>query len=80
MNNTVLTVREKEVIYFISKGYSNSKIAAILNISEHTVKAHISSIIRKIGGENRLDICLKAIVHNIVKLDPKDFPISPKTY
>ncbi len=39
----------------LSQGLSNRAIAARLQISEHTVKFHISSIFAKLGAENRTD-------------------------
>lgn len=53
-----LSDREWEVALLISKGRSNLEIAAELNISERTVKAHISSIFKKTKTESRLQIAL----------------------
>jgi len=50
-----LTPRELEVLDVLSQGLSNRAIAARLQISEHTVKFHISSIFAKLGAENRTD-------------------------
>ena len=48
-----LTPREKEVLQKISKGLSNKEIALSLSISEHTVKAHVTSILSKLHLQNR---------------------------
>lgn len=53
-----LSDREEEVALLVSKGKSNLEIAAELNISERTVKAHISSIFRKTKTESRLQLAL----------------------
>lgn len=45
-----LTLREREVLEMMMEGLSNKEIAAHLNISAHTVKFHISSILGKLGG------------------------------
>ena len=53
-----LSEREWEVALQVSKGRSNLEIAAELNISERTVKAHISSIFKKTDTESRLQLAL----------------------
>ncbi len=49
-----LTTREQEVLDLMSKGYTNKEIAEKLIISSHTAKAHVSSIMHKIGAANRV--------------------------
>lgn len=46
---------EKEVIEFLKFGCTNPEIAKKLNVSMHTVKYHISSIIRKTNAVNRIN-------------------------
>ena len=53
-----LTPREHEIAEMVSKGQSNLEIAYNLNISERTVKAHLSSIYAKTGAGNRLNLAL----------------------
>lgn len=53
-----LSDREWEVALQVSQGKSNLEIAADLNISERTVKAHISSIFKKTKTESRLQLAL----------------------
>ena len=55
-----LTPREREVLGFIASGADNLKIAACLNITERTVKAHITNIYRKLGPENRTQMAVLA--------------------
>lgn len=55
-----LTPREREVLGFIATGADNLKIAACLNITERTVKAHITSIYRKLDVENRTQMAMLA--------------------
>lgn len=50
-----LTAREREVLELVSQGLSNKLIARQLQISEHTVKFHISSIAAKLGATSRTD-------------------------
>lgn len=53
-----LTTRELEVLRHIGSGCDNLKIAALLNISERTVRAHVSNLYRKLGPENRTQLAL----------------------
>jgi DNA-binding NarL/FixJ family response regulator len=53
-----LTPRELEVAQMVHKGGNNKTIARQLDISERTVKAHLSAIFRKLDIENRLHLAL----------------------
>ncbi len=55
LSGGVLTPREHEVLELISLGLPNKTIARQLNISEHTVKFHISSIYAKLGAHSRAE-------------------------
>lgn len=48
-----LTEREKSVLKLLTQGLENSEIASILFISPHTVKACVSSILKKLSSKNR---------------------------
>jgi two-component system, NarL family, response regulator len=48
-----LSEREREVLRLVAKGHSNKQIAAKLRISERTAKFHVTSILNKLGAENR---------------------------
>jgi DNA-binding NarL/FixJ family response regulator len=50
-----LTPREMEVLQLLAQGLANKQIAYELEISEHTVKFHISSIYAKLGVTNRTE-------------------------
>lgn len=50
-----LTPRESEVMELLAQGLANKQIALALDISEHTVKFHISAIYRKMGVTNRTE-------------------------
>ena len=64
MNN--LTARELEVLQYVAQGKTNKEIAKILAITDHTVKAHIASILRKIGVKNRLEASLSAVIKGVI--------------
>ncbi len=51
-----LSTTEFAVSMLVSKNYSNKEIGAILNISENTVKSHVSSAIGKLGISDRRDL------------------------
>ncbi|ATG89164.1 response regulator transcription factor [Methylomonas koyamae] len=53
-----LSARELEVADMIRQGESNKRIALALNISERTVKAHLSSIFRKLEVDDRLRLAI----------------------
>ncbi|MEU6293617.1 response regulator transcription factor [Streptomyces erythrochromogenes] len=48
-----LTAREREVLGFLGGGFSNGQIARRLRLAEGTVKAHVSSILARLGVDNR---------------------------
>jgi two-component system response regulator DegU len=48
-----LTYRETQILNYISQGNSNKQIARILEISEQTIKNHVSSILRKLNANDR---------------------------
>lgn len=54
----LLTPREKEVALQAATGLSNKEIARTLNITERTVKAHISSSLERLGVKDRLQLAL----------------------
>ncbi|WUI03327.1 response regulator transcription factor [Spirillospora sp. NBC_00431] len=55
-----LTPRENDVVLAIARGRSNAEIAAELFMGVATVKAHVSSVLTKLGLDNRTQIALLA--------------------
>ncbi len=53
-----LTCREKEVLKLVTQGHQNKIIAAMLALSENTVKLHIHHIISKLGVHNRTEAAI----------------------
>ena len=63
-----LTKRELEVLIQVAYGMFNKEIANILDISERTVKNHISNIFKKIDVNDRTQAAIFAIKNNLVQL------------
>lgn len=51
-----LTPREKTVLSYVKKGFTNKEIACALNISVHTVKDHVKQIMHKVNVHTRSGI------------------------
>ena len=58
-----LTGREREVLAELAQGRSNREIARALHVSEKTVKAHVSSVLAKLGVQDRTQAALFAVRH-----------------
>jgi DNA-binding NarL/FixJ family response regulator len=58
-----LTEREREVLDQLARGRSNREIARELHVSEKTVKTHVSSILAKLGVQDRTQAALYAVRH-----------------
>jgi DNA-binding NarL/FixJ family response regulator len=58
LDDLLLTPRERHVLACLATGADNLKIAAMLGITERTVRAHVSSLYRKLQRENRAELAL----------------------
>jgi DNA-binding NarL/FixJ family response regulator len=58
-----LTRREREVLAELAHGRSNREIARALHVSEKTVKTHVSSVLAKLGVQDRTQAALVAVRH-----------------
>ena len=56
-----LTAREFEVLKLLLKAKTNIEIAEELFISTNTSKAHVTSIIKKFGAKDRIEVIIKAL-------------------
>lgn len=63
-----LTRREKQMLVRVAEGMSNKEIAVDCNISERTVKNHLSSIFQKIEVSDRTQAAVFAIKTNLVQI------------
>lgn len=60
-----LSGREREVLALVVEGLPNKLIARRLGISEKTVKAHLTSVFRAIGVDDRTQAALWAVRHGV---------------
>ena len=61
-----LTPREREVLALLVQGLSNTAIASRLVVSPSTAKAHVSSILSKLGVTSRTEAVALAVQHHLV--------------
>jgi DNA-binding NarL/FixJ family response regulator len=63
-----LTERERQVLQLLAQGLANKQIAALLSISEHTVKFHVSGIYAKLGAASRTEAVRLGVQQGLVVL------------
>lgn len=66
--NIILTPRERQVFNLLIDNNSTKQIANDLNISEKTVRNHISNVIQKLGVESRIQAVFELIRLNELEL------------
>jgi DNA-binding NarL/FixJ family response regulator len=64
-----LSGREIEVLRLLASGRRNREIARMLEIAEGTVKLHVSSILDKLGADDRTEAVTVALQRGIIQLD-----------
>lgn len=60
-----LSEREMGILALVADGKSNTEIAAILMLSQKTVRNHVSTILSKLGVSNRIEAATYAVRHDI---------------
>ena len=68
-----LTARERQVLGMVAAAHCNKAIARRFNVSEETVKHHLTRLFAKIGASSRLELAMLATRHGIVE------PVEPDT-
>ena len=68
MDKNILTKREKEVFKLLVTNKDTKEIAKILNISEKTVRNHISNTMQKLGVKGRAQAVIELLKMNIISL------------
>ncbi len=66
-NQNELCERELDVLHLLTYGYENKEISQKLYVSTHTVKACISSILKKLNAKNRTEAVSVAFRKKIIK-------------
>ena len=66
--SAAITSREREVLELIANGHANKQIASLFEISEDTVKRHVSHILEKLGVHDRAQATAEAIRRGIIKV------------
>jgi DNA-binding NarL/FixJ family response regulator len=66
--DTDLTPRELEVLSLLAQGLGNRLIARALDISVHTAKYHVASLLAKLGARSRTEAVAQAIRRGLVPL------------
>ncbi len=64
-----LSTREVEILTYIAQGNSNKQIAKSLNISDQTVKNHITSMLKKLSVNDRTAAVVHALRHRWISLE-----------
>lgn len=64
-----LSPREIDVLRLVVRGLTNREIGTVLDISEHTVKIHVRSVMTKLGANDRTHAVTTALQHGIIRLD-----------
>jgi len=57
--NEILSNREKQILDQVLQGKTNKAVGVKLNITERTVKAHLTTIFKKTGTRNRFELNVK---------------------
>ena len=63
-----LTPREVDVLRLVAQGNANKAVAALLSLTEETVKSHISSILAKLGANDRTHAVAIGLKRGIIDL------------
>jgi DNA-binding NarL/FixJ family response regulator len=63
-----LTAREVEVLRWMARGHTNKQLAVQLNISEHTAKFHVSSVLAKLGAQTRTEAVTIGMTRGLIAI------------
>jgi DNA-binding NarL/FixJ family response regulator len=65
---STLSARECHILELVTAGYSNQRIAEACVLSVHPVRAHVQSILLKLGVHSKLEAAIFALEHRLVRL------------
>jgi DNA-binding NarL/FixJ family response regulator len=60
LTDSPFTIREKEILFHVSQGFTNRDIAAALDVSEKTIEFHVNSILKKTESASRAEAVANA--------------------
>lgn len=63
-----LTPREREILRLLAEGLANREIAALLGLSDHTVKFHLRAVFTKLGAHSRTEAVSVAVRRGLLML------------
>jgi DNA-binding NarL/FixJ family response regulator len=66
-SQSILTPREREIVQLIAEGYSNKRIASILNLSIKTVETHRAAVMRKLNLSSSAALVRYAVRNRLVE-------------
>jgi ATP/maltotriose-dependent transcriptional regulator MalT len=66
-----LSEREREVLDLVAAGYSNPQIAERLVVTSHTAKYHVTSLLNKLGANNRAEAVARAAGLGLIEVPGK---------
>lgn len=66
--NKIVTIREKEIFDLLVTNFTTKEISKKLNISEKTVRNHISNVMQKLDVKSRSQAIVELLKLNIIKL------------
>lgn len=68
----ILSSRELEILYWVSKGYSNKEIASELYLSEKTIKNNLTRIFKKLDVKDRVHAAVLSVTNDIEAFYKRD--------
>jgi DNA-binding NarL/FixJ family response regulator len=67
-----VTSKEKEILSYLCRGYSDNEIATKLFVSVTTVKTHVCSLLKKTNSNNRTKLAVYAVENSLYEKNPSD--------
>ncbi|MEV5571144.1 response regulator transcription factor [Spirillospora sp. NPDC052269] len=67
-----VTAREREVLALVGRGLSNAELGGRLHISPGTAKAHVASLLAKLGARDRVQLVIRAYESGLVSVGDAD--------
>lgn len=68
VSDIIITNREIQVLKYLAAGLNNYEISKKMNVSVHTIKAHIHNIFDKLSVQGRTQAVVKALKDNLIDL------------